>query len=121
MTWDTITKALNRERHVEGSHKVILVDPRPENNALPQIRLVTKAMSQLLWERNTNEHNRNHNSLGPYAQNRALNPSREESSNYYFISCASKGHGPQSIPWYNLVQSAAYTSPTRRKAQWIWY
>ena len=67
MSWDTITKALTMGSDglalEEGLHKVILVDPQPENNALPRIRIVTKTVSQLLWQKDTDKRKRNHRQL----------------------------------------------------------
>jgi hypothetical protein len=39
----------------DGSHKVLLVEPRPDDRALSRARIVTKTVGQLLWERDSGE------------------------------------------------------------------
>ena len=48
---------------IEGSHKVLLVEPRPDDRALSRTRVVTKTVGQLLWERDSGEKWRNHRKL----------------------------------------------------------
>ena len=54
MTWKIITNTLILEREGmpidEGTHWVLLVEPDPNNRAAPRTRIVTKAISQLLWD-----------------------------------------------------------------------
>jgi len=47
----------------EGSHKVVLVEPCPEDAYRPQIRIVTKAVNQILWEHDSIYRGRNHRQL----------------------------------------------------------
>jgi hypothetical protein len=67
MSWDLITEILTSHpadtRAVEGSHMVLLVEPQPENRTVPRTRIVTKTVSQLLWERDSDEQWRNHHKL----------------------------------------------------------
>jgi len=49
------TKGVGRLSLDEGSCKLILVEPQLDNVALLQIRIVTKAMGQLLWEQDSIE------------------------------------------------------------------
>ena len=67
MSWDLITEILTRHpadiRAEEGSHIVLLVEPQPENRTASRTRIVTKTVSQLLWERDSDEQWRNHNKL----------------------------------------------------------
>ena len=55
MGWDLITAILTSHpadiKPNEGSHKVLLVEPQPDDRALPRASIVTKTVSQLLWER----------------------------------------------------------------------
>jgi len=67
MRWDKLTTALTRRVESlsldDGSHKVILVAPRPEDPAFPRIRIITKAVNQFLWEKDSIERGRNHRQL----------------------------------------------------------
>jgi hypothetical protein len=67
MSWDLITEILTSHpaniRAGEGSHKVLLVEPQLEDRTVPRTRIVTKTVSQLLWERDSDEHWRNHHKL----------------------------------------------------------
>ena len=54
MTWKIITNILILQREGmqidEGTDWVLLVEPDPNNRAAPRTRIVTKAISQLLWD-----------------------------------------------------------------------
>ena len=67
MSWDTIISALTSKGAVisleEGSHRLILIEPQPNNVELPQIRIITKAMGQLLWNQDSVERGKNHRRL----------------------------------------------------------
>ena len=67
MSWDLIAEILTSHpadiEANEGYHKVLLIEPRPDNRALSRTRIVTKAVSQLLWERDSGEKWRNHRKL----------------------------------------------------------
>jgi len=67
MYWDKLTTALTGGIEGlsldDGSSKVILIAPRPEDVALPRIRIITKAVNQLLWEQDSIERGRNHRQL----------------------------------------------------------
>src|ERR1700722_17271587 len=67
MGWDTLTKALTRGEESldldEGFHKVVLVEPLPEDADRAQIRIVTKAVNQILWEHDSIYRGRNHRQL----------------------------------------------------------
>ena len=47
----------------QGSHMVILVEPHPDNRAVARTKIVTNTVSQLLWERDSDEQWRNHHKL----------------------------------------------------------
>ncbi|KAI0297393.1 hypothetical protein BC826DRAFT_165340 [Russula brevipes] len=55
MSWDTLTAALSRgiseTSFDDGSHKVILVAPQPEVHFSAQVTVVTKYVTQLLWNK----------------------------------------------------------------------
>jgi hypothetical protein len=58
MTWPTITDALqgtNTLQLDEGSHKVILIAPDPENRETYRSRIITKTVASMLCEQDTNE------------------------------------------------------------------
>ncbi len=63
MAWDTITKALTSGPSTinmdEGSHKVILIGPDPTNREEHLPSIVTKAITALLYEKDTEEQWRN--------------------------------------------------------------
>ena len=52
--WGTITKALTSRADLigleEGSHKIILISPNPENRSLPLPSIITKSIGALLHE-----------------------------------------------------------------------
>jgi len=47
----------------EATHKVLLVEPDPNNRATPRTRIVTKAVGQLLWDRDSDTQWQNHHQL----------------------------------------------------------
>jgi len=67
MSWDSIAEILTSHpadiKVEEGSHKVLLVEPQPDNRAASRTRIVTKTISQLLWERDSDEQWQNHHKL----------------------------------------------------------
>lgn len=67
MSWDLITLILTSHpadiQAGEGSDKVLIVEPQLENRTAPRTRIITKTVSQLLWERDSGEHWRNHHKL----------------------------------------------------------
>ena len=66
MTWPTITDALKGTHTLqldEGSHKVILIAPDPENHEIYRPRIITKTIASMLCERDTNERWRNAHNL----------------------------------------------------------
>jgi hypothetical protein len=67
MTWGTITNALTGKvdtlRLDEGSHKVILISPDPEDRENHLSRLVTKNVGGMVAEQDTNERWRNAHQL----------------------------------------------------------
>ena len=52
MSWDTLisalTKGVNGLSLDEGSHKLILVEPQPDNIALPLIRIVNESSESVI-------------------------------------------------------------------------
>jgi hypothetical protein len=60
---DILTSGLRTLEMDEGSHRVLLVEPRPDNRAIPRISIVTKTVSQLLWEQDSNNQWQNHRQL----------------------------------------------------------
>jgi len=67
MHWDSLTELLTRQsRDIQmdqGSHMVLLVQPHPDNRAVSRTTIVTNTVSQLLWERDSDEKWRNHHKL----------------------------------------------------------
>ena len=67
MTWESITNILilqpEGKEINEAAHRVLLVEPDPNNRAAPRTRIVTKAVSQLLWDRDSDEQWQNHHRL----------------------------------------------------------
>jgi hypothetical protein len=66
MTWATITDALKGTHTLqldEGSHRVILIAPDPENREIYCPRIITKAVASMLCDRDTNERWRNAHNL----------------------------------------------------------
>jgi hypothetical protein len=67
MTWPTITKALITGSHTlqlnEGSHKVIVIDPHPENREIYVPRIATKTIGSLMSEQDTAERWQNAHNL----------------------------------------------------------
>ena len=67
MTWEFITNALIMQPEGmeidEVTHRVLLVEPDPNNRAAPRTRIVTKAVSQLLWDRDSDTQWQNHHQL----------------------------------------------------------
>jgi len=67
MSWKSITNILilkpEGTQIDEGAHRVLLVEPDPNNRAAPRTRIVTKAVGQLLWDRDSDEQWRNHHQL----------------------------------------------------------
>ena len=69
MSWDLITKILTTQLEPaeinaeEGSYKVLLVEPQPDNRAMSGTRIMTKTISQYLWQRDSVEKWRNHRKL----------------------------------------------------------
>jgi len=57
--WDSITAILTSRlgdiELVEDFYRIILVEPQPNDRASSRTRIVTKAVSQLLWERDSTE------------------------------------------------------------------
>jgi hypothetical protein len=67
MNWDSIMDLLNCEPGTmemdQGSHKVLLVQPQPDNRAVAMVTIVTNTVSQMLWEKDWHEVWRNHRRL----------------------------------------------------------
>ena len=67
MGWDLITQILTCHsadiKAEEGFHKVLVIGPQPDKRAFPRIRIASKTVSQLLWERDSGEQWRNHRKL----------------------------------------------------------
>jgi hypothetical protein len=66
MTWPTITRALTGTQTLQlddGSHKVVLIAPDPDNREVYRPHIVTKAVANMLCERDTNELWRNAHDL----------------------------------------------------------
>jgi len=67
MSWDFITVILTSHtadiKAEEGSHRVLLVEPQSEDRTVPKTSIVSKTVSQLLWERDSVEQWRNHHKL----------------------------------------------------------
>ena len=66
--WDELTRivALQLGRFEEidkTTHTVLLVEPDPKDRSIPRTRIVTKAVSQILWDRDSDERWRNHHQL----------------------------------------------------------
>jgi len=67
MSWDVITEILTSHpadiKVEEGFHKALLVGPQPGNRAASMTSIISKTISQLLWERDSDEQWRNHRKL----------------------------------------------------------
>jgi len=67
MSWDLIIDILTSNatdiKAEEGSHKVLLVGPQPNDRTAPRTTVVSKTVSQLLWARDSDEKWRNHRKL----------------------------------------------------------
>jgi len=68
MTWESITNILilqleGMKIDDEATHMVLLVEPDPNDRAAPRMRIVTKAISQLLWDRDSDAQWQNHHKL----------------------------------------------------------
>jgi hypothetical protein len=67
MSWELITEALTSDPTVvkmeEGSYKVILVQPHPDSRARSRTSIISGTISQLLWERDSNQMWQNHRKL----------------------------------------------------------
>jgi len=67
MSWNSLTEILTWQTEGmemdKGSYMVVLVGPQPNNRAAPMTGIVTDTVSQLLWERDSNEQWRNHHQL----------------------------------------------------------
>ena len=67
MSWKIITNILILQsegmQSDEGTYRVLLVEPDPNNRASRRTRIVTKAVSQLLWDRDSDEQWQNHHQL----------------------------------------------------------
>lgn len=67
MSWDLIRVILTSHpadiKAEEGFHKVLVIEPQPDNRAFSRTRIASKTVSQLLWERDSGENWRNHRKL----------------------------------------------------------
>ena len=67
MGWDLITEALTSHpadvKMEDGTHKVILVQPHPDSRARSRTTIISGTISQLLWERDSDQQWRNHRKL----------------------------------------------------------
>jgi len=67
MSWDFITEILTSLftdiSMEEGSYRVILVEPQPNNRHALRKRIISKTVGQLLWQRDKGEKWRNHHKL----------------------------------------------------------
>ncbi len=67
MSWDLILDILTSNAAditaEEGSHRVLLVGPQPNDRTTPRTTVVSKTVSQLLWARDSDEKWRNHRKL----------------------------------------------------------
>ena len=67
MGWDLITEALTSHpadvKMEEGSYKVILVQPHPDSRDLSRTTIISGAISQLLWDRDSDQQWQNHRKL----------------------------------------------------------
>jgi hypothetical protein len=66
-SWDTLAKALISAvpdlGSNEGPHRIILVAPKPEDHFSARTTVVTKYISQLLWDADAAAHRENHRQL----------------------------------------------------------
>jgi hypothetical protein len=54
MSWSSLTEILTwNTEYMEGSHRVVLVPPQPDDRTVPMTRIVTDTVGQLLWERDS--------------------------------------------------------------------
>jgi hypothetical protein len=67
MSWDLITEiAISHPANVimeESSHKIILIKPHADDRTAPMVTIISKMVSQLLWERDADQQWRNHRKL----------------------------------------------------------
>jgi hypothetical protein len=67
MSWELITEALTSNpadvKMEEGSHKVLLVQPHPDSRARSRTSIISGTVSELLWERDSNQRWQNHRKL----------------------------------------------------------
>ena len=67
MGWDLITEILISNpadvKLEEGSHKVLLVEPQPDDRTAGRTTIISGTVSQLLWERDSDQHWQNHRKL----------------------------------------------------------
>ena len=67
MRWDSIIGTLTSQpgdvEMDEDSHRILLVEPQSNDRAVSRARVVRQTVSQLLWERDSDEQWRNHHKL----------------------------------------------------------
>ncbi|KAF5384162.1 hypothetical protein D9615_003367 [Tricholomella constricta] len=63
MSWDKLITALTWGIETLNMDKVILIEPRPGDASKSRVRIITKAVNQLLWEQDSIERGQNHRQL----------------------------------------------------------
>lgn len=65
--WNELTRILalqlGRYEEMDKTTHILLVEPDPKDRSTPRTRIVTKAVSQILWDRDTYERWKNHHQL----------------------------------------------------------